>query len=87
MAKDCGETCKEHSGINTLLRVITGLSALGSGLLSYSVFWQAPNIKADIAKEVARLEREDMGIKSDLRDNRLEISALQTRVTKLEAKQ
>lgn len=49
--------CPDHSGMMTWLKGLVGISTLCAGLLSYSVFWQAPTLRLEIAKEIARIEQ------------------------------
>ena len=56
--------------LSTKLTGVLTLSAIAVGLLSYSVFWQAPNIRADFTKEINRLDNTDRSL--DLRISALE---------------
>jgi len=53
------------------------LCGIAVGLLSYSVFWQAPTIRAEMAKEINRLDNSDRSIQSDIERMGLRISALE----------
>lgn len=63
--------------MSTKLTGVLTLSAIAVGLLSYSVFWQAPNIRADVAKEINRLDNVDRTIHSDMERMGLRITALE----------
>lgn len=67
----------KESVLSTKLTGVLTLSAIAVGLLSYSVFWQAPTIRADVAKEINRLDTTDREIKSDIERMGLRISALE----------
>ena len=56
--------------LSTKLTGVLTLSAIAVGLLSYSVFWQAPSIRADFTKEINRLDNTDRSL--DLRISALE---------------
>jgi len=56
--------------MSTKLTGVLTLSAIAVGLLSYSVFWQAPSIRADFTKEINRLDNTDRSL--DLRISALE---------------
>lgn len=60
----------KESVLSAKLSGVLALSAVAVGLLSYSVFWQAPNIRADVAKEINRLDTVDRSL--DLRISALE---------------
>jgi hypothetical protein len=64
----------------TKMSIIIGLSLVAVGLLSYSVFWQAPTIKAEMAKEINRLDSVDREHKSDF-------DRLSDRVSQLESRE
>lgn len=63
----------------TKMNGIIVLCTMAVGLLSYSVFWQAPTIRAEQAKEINRLDNADRDLKSDF-------DRLCTRVSALEEK-
>lgn len=63
--------------MSTKLTGVLTLSAIAVGLLSYSVFWQAPTIRAEMAKEINRLDTTDREMKSDMERMGLRISALE----------
>lgn len=72
--------CEDHSGQQAWQRGIAALLVIATGLLSYSVFWQAPAIKTEIAKEQGRVDGEIKLVKKD-------VEVLTNRVTKLEEKE
>lgn len=65
--------------LTTKMNSLIGLSMLAVGLLSYSVFWQAPTLRADFAKEVNRLDIADREIKADFERLSLRVSELESR--------
>lgn len=68
--------CQEHSGILMWMRINAGLLTVALSLLTYSSFVQVPNLRTDIAKEMAKMEN----------DIRKELREVEDRVTKLEAR-
>ena len=69
--------CKAHSGMMVWIRVMVLMASCSSGLLAYSVLWQAPSIRLEVATEIARL-----GI--EVQKNTDGLCALGRRVTLLE---
>lgn len=61
----------------TKMNGIIALSLIAVGLLSYSVFWQAPSIRAEVTKEINRLDNTDRDIKSDIERMSLRLGALE----------
>lgn len=51
--------CDDHSGLLVWMQAATGLCTLAVGLLTFSVFWQAPNIRMEVVREIARLDAKD----------------------------
>lgn len=47
--------CEDHSGLLAWMRGIAALLTLSSALLGYSVFWQAPSIREELAHSIAPL--------------------------------
>lgn len=47
--------CEDHSGLLAWLKGIAALLTVTSGLLGYSVLWQAPNIRSELAHAIAPL--------------------------------
>lgn len=78
--------CDDHSGQLMWMRGIASMMALSAGLLTYSVFWQAPSIQTEIAKEVARVDSEIKLVKKDVELIRCDITDLKGRVGVLERK-
>ena len=52
--------------LSTKMNGIIALSLVAVGLLSYSVFWQAPAIRSEMAKEISRLDTKDTKLQTDL---------------------
>lgn len=74
-------TCADHSGIQVWIKgVAFGVTAC-AGLLSFSVFWQAPTIRAEMAREINRLDTQDVKNRNDLDRN---MEKLGLRVSTLE---
>ena len=65
--------------LSTKMNGILELPAVAAGLLRYSVFWQAPVMRAEMAKEINRLDIRDTKLQTDL-------DYLGARVTMLEGK-
>jgi hypothetical protein len=63
----------------TMMKCGIALSLLAVGLLSYSVFWQAPTIRAEMAKEINRLDTADRDLKSDFDRLSLRVSDLESK--------
>ena len=63
--------------LTTKMNTIVALCITAVGLLSYSVFWQAPVMRAEVAKEINRLDNADRDIKSEIKSMDLRISALE----------
>lgn len=63
--------------LTTKMNSIIGLCLVAVGLLSYSVFWQAPTIRAEMAKEINRLDTADRDIKADFERLSLRVTALE----------
>jgi septal ring factor EnvC (AmiA/AmiB activator) len=76
--------CEDHSGQLMWMRGIASLLILSAGLLSYSVFWQAPAIQTEIAKEVARVDGEIKLVKKEMESVKSDIADLRGRVSTLE---
>jgi hypothetical protein len=72
-----GDRRVKETELATMMKCGIGLSLLAVGLLSYSVFWQAPSMRADFAKEINRLDDADRSIQSDIERMGLRISALE----------
>lgn len=53
------EMVKNDVETRTLIKVIIGIAAFSSVLLSYSVFWQAPAIRTDVTEKIGKLEKAD----------------------------
>ena len=51
--------CDDHGGLLAWMKGIAALLTISSVLLGYSVIWQAPNIRMEIVKEIARLDLKD----------------------------
>jgi len=76
--------CIDHSGMverdNAMTKWLEGIFALliiSTGLLSYSVLWQGPNIRADIAKEIARIDKEN--VQRDMKIQNIESAVTEIR--------
>ena len=76
--------CDDHSGLLVWMKAATGLCTLAVGLLTYSVLWQAPSIRMDVAREIARLDMRDKDtgfdietIKKDITDHNRRLSLLE----------
>lgn len=78
------ELCHEHSGIMTWLKGIVALLGLATGLLAYSVGWQAPDLKMEIAKNKADSEKIDEQMKHDIQLIKQDVTVLQQRISKLQ---
>jgi len=63
--------------LTTKMNTVVALCITAVGLLSYSVFWQAPVMRAEVAKEINRLDNVDRDIKSDMERMGLRITALE----------
>lgn len=63
--------------LTTKMNIAIALSVLAVGLLSYSVFWQAPTIRAEMAKEINRLDGVDRETKSDIDHLKQRVAALE----------
>lgn len=63
--------------LTTKMNSLIGLSVLAVGLLSYSVLWQAPAMRAESAKEINRLDTSDRDIKADIERLSLRVSAIE----------
>jgi len=66
------------------MRGIATLMIMSTGLLTYSVFWQAPTIRTEVAREFARVDGRIELTKKDIESARTDISDLRTRVGNLE---
>jgi hypothetical protein len=66
--------------ITTKMNGLIGLCVVAVGLLSYSVFWQAPSIRTDIAREINRLDTQDTKLRTDLDNIGLRVSTLENSV-------
>jgi hypothetical protein len=76
--------CEDHSGQLVYMRSIATLLVISAGLLSYSVFWQAPSIKTEIAKEIARVDGNIKLVEKDVERLDSDFTELKGRVEKLE---
>lgn len=63
--------------LTTKMNSIIGLCLVAVGLLSYSVFWQAPTIRSEMAKEINRLDTADREVKADFERLADRVSALE----------
>lgn len=79
--------CNDHSGLMIWVQGGTALMALAVGLLSYSVFWQAPNIRIDIAREIARLDSRDKDNSFEIETIKKDVTDIKSRVSLLESKE
>lgn len=83
--KDCAPGhCEDHSGLLVWMKAATGLCGLAVGLLSYSVMWQAPNIRMDIAREIARLDAKDNAVEFRIQTIERDHSEFGRRISMLE---
>lgn len=78
--------CDDHSGLMMWMKGCMALMAVTSGLLAYSVMWQAPNIRMDIAKEIARLDAKDTANGYEIKTIQRDVTDIGRRVTFLEGK-
>lgn len=78
--------CDDHSGLLVWMKATTALGGLAVSLLSYSVIWQAPNLRMDIAREVARLDKRDDSMMYDIQDVKRDVTDIGRRVSLLEGK-
>lgn len=83
---NASEHCDDHTGLVTWMKGIASLLTLSTGLLGYSVFWQAPNIRLEIAKEIARLDRQDQDHVYRIQNVEGDVKTLKERVSALEVK-
>ena len=56
---ECASHCEDHSGRITWERGITALLVFCAGMLSYSVMWQAPNIRFEVAAQITELRMKE----------------------------
>jgi hypothetical protein len=68
------------------IRGIVFLASCSGGLLTYSVFWQAPTIRAEVAKEVARIDIAGQKMTDRIDYHEQGIYDLKRRVTILEGR-
>lgn len=66
-----------ESVLTTKLNWTIALSSLAVVLLAYSVLWQAPTIRAEMAKEINRLDGVDRDTKADLDHLKQRVAALE----------
>ena len=78
--------CDDHSGLLVWMKGIAALLAASAALLSYSVFWQAPGIRLEIAREIARLDAKDKDTEFKLQTIEKDIRCINEKVSLLEAK-
>ena len=85
--------CDDHSGMverdNNMMTWQKGtfaLMAFCAGLLGYSVLWQAPNIKLDVAREIARLNMRDSEICNDVKNIQKDLATHDRRISLLESR-
>lgn len=76
--------CEEHSGVMTWLKGIAALLTLASGLLTYSVLGQAPDLRARLDKAVSNFEKREVEVNGKLQVIQEDITELKGRVSKLE---
>lgn len=79
--------CDDHSGLLVWMKAATGLCACAVGLLSYSVMWQAPSIRMDVAREIARLDMRDKDTGFDIENIKKDVHDITRRVSLLEGNQ
>ena len=78
--------CDDHSGLMIWIKGMTFLLSMATALLSYSVLWQAPNIRLDIAREIARLDAKDSAVEYRIQTIERDHAEIGRRVTMLETK-
>lgn len=78
--------CDDHSGLMMWMKMTTALGGMAVGLLSYSVIWQAPDLRMDIAREVARLDKNDTTMSYEIKDIKRDVTDIGRRVSLLESK-
>lgn len=76
--------CEDHSGHVVWMRGIAALVSIAVALLSYSVFFQAPAIQTQLAKETARMDGRVDLVQKDISNLRTDYCDLRGRVEKLE---
>lgn len=76
--------CDDHSGLLMWMKGIAALLTAASAMLAFSVFWQAPNIRLEIAKDISRLEKADQDQVYRIQDMERDMRTLGQRVSKLE---
>ena len=77
--------CADHSGMQVWMKGISAGITICAGLLGYSVFWQAPTIRSEVAKEISRLDKQDAESANGAQNLRRDLSDMGRRVTTLEA--
>lgn len=85
--QDCSSNCNDHSGIEMWMRGIGAMVTLCAALLSYSVIWQAPSIRQEVAKEISRLETKDRDTDYKLDGMKRDVSQLRSDVDKIKIEQ
>ena len=76
--------CDDHSGLLTWMRGIAALMAASSALLGYSVIWQAPNIRMEIVREIARLDARDAAFDYRVQTIEKDVKCISDKLTMLE---
>ena len=78
--------CEDHSGLMAWMKSIAALLVCASSLLAYSVIWQAPGIRLEIAREIARLDMQNKELSYQIRGVQQSVCTLDQRVNALELK-
>lgn len=76
--------CEDHSGRITWERGVTSLLVFCAGLLSYSVLWQAPNIRAEVAAQIAEVKLKNQATDSKIQNLETKTDSMLSRICTLE---
>jgi len=82
--------CEDHSGLMMWVKINAAVVSISSaiiiGLFSYSSFVQVPSLRADVAKEIARLDAKDKDTGYDIQTIQKDVTDIGRRVSMLEGK-
>lgn len=78
--------CDDHSGLMVWMKGVAGIMLVATGLLSYSVFWQAPNLRMEMVQIASRLDAKDSALDFRIQNIEKDLKCVTDKVTLLSEK-
>ena len=78
--------CDDHSGLLAWMKGIAIILSIATGLLSFSVFWQAPNLRLEMLQIASRLDAKDTALDYRIQTIEKDLKCVTEKVTMLTEK-